>query len=113
MLSLFGVLQFAYSLQGYGSTEEHQHMSAFYLLVWITPDDFVTFITDTLIQYIKDGLKAIHLNPNWFQNEVPVVAALSKGWGDVWKNLKEQFEEEGNVVINYNTDITSITRDGV
>lgn len=115
MLSLYGVLQFAYSLQGYGSTAPDGTMSAFYLLVWITPGDFVTFMIDKLIEIIKDGLKKVHLKSGWLQDNVPVVSALSKGWGDVWKNMKDHFEKDKDrkVGINYNTKITKITRDGV
>ena len=120
LLCLFGILQFGYSLQGYGSTAKGDKMSAFYLLMWVTPNVFMNFIHNDVKQTIKDGLEKIHIDPVWFKKDVPVVAALSKGWGDVWKNLKKQFKDETTddgkrkkVTIKYDTFITNITRDNV
>merc|ERR1712150_354457 len=104
---------------GYGSTAEGDKMSAFYLLMWVTPNVFMTFIHNHVKQIIKDGLEDIHINPTWFKQDVPVVAALSKGWGDIWKNLKNKLEEETTkdgtekVTFKYNTEIKKIMRDNV
>ncbi len=113
MLCLLGLLQFGYSLQGYGSTAVDGNISAFYLLVWVTPDIFMTFIHNQLKQIIENELKRIHINPAWSKPDVPVVAALSKGWGDVWVNMKKKFAKEGKVAISYGVDISKITRSGV
>jgi len=119
MLSLLGLLQFGYSLQGYGSTSEGDSMSAFYLLMWVTPNLFMTFIHNDVKQIIKDGLKKVYIDPFWFKKDVPVVAALSKGWGDVWKNLKTQLDSEytednrKKVTVKYEAKVTKIIRDNV
>lgn len=115
-LSLLGLLQFGYSLQGYGSTAEGDTISAFYLLMWVTPDVLMTFIHNDVKAIIKKALKTIHINPTWFKKDVPVVAALSKGWGDIWKNLKLQLDEQytkdnrKKVEMNYATKIKKILR---
>jgi len=120
-ISLLGLLQFGYSLQGYGSTGEGTTMSAFYLMMWVTPNVFLTFIHNNLKQTIIDGLEeiGIKLNPAWLGKDFPVIGALSKGWGNIWTNLKCEFEEDKTdagkrkVNIKYDSRITKIIRDKV
>ena len=43
--------------------------------------------------------------------EQPVVTAFSKGWGDIWETLKDQFKDQNHPVnIEYGVDITKINR---
>lgn len=120
-ISLLGLLQFGYSLQGYGSTGKGTTMSAFYLMMWVTPDVFMTFIHNDVKQAIIDGLKkkGIKINPAWLGKDFPVIGALSKGWGSVWTTLKSQIEEdktdtgERKVNIKYDSKISKIIRDKV
>mmetsp|Transcript_23864 Transcript_23864/g.31675 ORF Transcript_23864/g.31675 Transcript_23864/m.31675 type:complete len:617 (+) Transcript_23864:311-2161(+) len=119
-ISLLGLMQFGYSLQGYGSTGQGTTISAFYFMMWVTPHTFFTFILNKGHNEVKQFvLDALGETPDWFNKDVPVVGALSKGWGNVWNNLKDQFEDdttsEGKKKVNikFETRITQIIRDKV
>jgi hypothetical protein len=78
MLSLVGPLQYGYSVQGYGSLNS---VSAFYTLIWITPPVVMAMA-----------------------EKKTVVTAWSKGWGDVFRQMK------AGMTIIYNAKTTKITR---
>jgi len=111
---LTGTLQYGYSVQGYGSTAMDSTMSAFYLMVWITPSIFIASLGNQLKALIKDLVKnqmKSKFQKHWFDEDKAIVTAWTKGWGDVWRQLKEQFDEEGSgVSIQYNADIATIVR---
>jgi len=64
--SLIGLLQFGYSVQGYGTLD---HIPAYYGLVWFTP---------VVAQAISKAL----VNPN-----LNVVTAWELGWGNLWAQM--------------------------
>lgn len=86
MLSLVGMMEYIYSVQGYGVMKD---IPAYYGLIWITP---------IVIQSI--------LFDNFSPENVPVVTAWKKGWGDFWKQIVEKEE----LSITYLADIKSIKR---
>lgn len=62
---------------------------------------------------IKDLLPKIHFVQSLFSDEA-IITAFSKGWGDVWKNLKVQLDDEkSGVKIFYNSQIVGIKRDKI
>ena len=82
MSSLVGALQYGYSVQGYGALGQ---VSAFYGLIWIAP---------SVIQgMIDSGIFG-----------TAVVTAWSKGWGDVFDQMK------AGMKITCNATTTNITR---
>lgn len=110
---LLGLLQYGYSVQGYGSTAPDSTMPAFYLLMWVTPAIFIANIGNKIKDLIKGLLPKIHFVQSLFSDEA-IVTAFTKGWGDVWKNLKVQFDDEkSGVKIFYNSQIVGIKRDKV
>lgn len=86
MLSLVGMMEYIYSVQGYGVMTD---IPAYYGLIWITP---------IVIQSI--------LFDNFSPENVPVVTAWKKGWGDLWK----QIVEKEKLCITYLADVKSIKR---
>lgn len=83
--SLIGVLEYAYSIQGYGPLSQ---IPAYYGLVWISSD-----LTPRLVD---DALK-----------RKPEVTFWSKGWGDVWDRMSE------GMTIHQGALVQSIKRPGV
>jgi hypothetical protein len=91
--ALIGILQYGYEVQGYGPLDK---IPAYYGLLWITPA--ITW--------------AALLNALRFEN-VPVVTAWSKGWGDVWKQIVEKMQaNKPPVKITFSAQTTKITRTG-
>jgi hypothetical protein len=86
MLSLVGMMEYIYSVQGYGVMTD---IPAYYGLIWITP---------IVIQSI--------LFDNFSPENVPVVTAWKKGWGDLWK----QIVEKEKLCITYSANVKSIKR---
>jgi len=86
MLSLVGMMEYIYSVQGYGVMTK---IPAYYGLIWITP---------IVIQSI--------LFDNFSPENVPVVTAWKKGWGDLWKQIVEKEE----LCITYLAETRSIKR---
>ena len=86
MLSLVGMMEYIYSVQGYGVMTK---IPAYYGLIWITP---------IVIQSI--------LFDNFSPENVPVVTAWKKGWGDLWKQIVEKEE----LCITYSAETRSIKR---
>lgn len=106
--AMLGTLQYGYSVQGYGSTAPDSTMPAFYLLMWITPGVLIVNLEDRVLGLVKE-LCPKHLAP--IIHEKPIISAFTKGWGTVWDNLKEQFDDEKHPVhIDYGVDIKRITR---
>jgi hypothetical protein len=62
LIALVGLLQYGYSVQGYGALKS---APAYYGMTWITPDN-----VDAIIE------------------EKTLVKVWEKGWGDVWRQLK-------------------------
>jgi hypothetical protein len=62
LIALIGLMQYAYSVQGYGSLKS---IPTYYVMTWITPP-----VTEAIL------------------HEGSVVTAWSKGWGDVWKQMQ-------------------------
>jgi hypothetical protein len=89
LLSLVGVLQYGYEVQGYGALES---IPAYYGLTWITPAITAAILWDAWRD--QQG------------EQVPVVTAWTRGWGDVW----EQMVNKQNLNITYSAQTTSITR---
>jgi hypothetical protein len=89
MLSLVGILQYGYEVQGYGPLES---ISVYYGMTWITPA-----ITAAILWDAWGDARG---------KQVPVVTAWTKGWGDVWK----QMVEKQGLNITYSAETTSITR---
>ena len=83
MRLLDGVLQYTYSIQGYGPLNG---VSAFYGLVWITAE----LVFDDALKILKD----------------PLVTFWPGGWGQVWERLS------AGMPISYGTTVLSITRAG-
>jgi hypothetical protein len=86
LLSLVGMIQYMYSVQGYGVIT---NIPAYYGLTWITPIVIQTILLD-----------------NFDPEEIPVVTALEKGWGALW----DQIVEQGKLNITYLAKTTSIKR---
>jgi hypothetical protein len=86
LLSLVGMMEYIYSVQGYGVMTA---IPAYYGLIWITPIVIQTILLDNL------GVE-----------NKPVVTALKKGWGDLW----DQIVTKGNLKITYLAETKSITR---
>jgi hypothetical protein len=84
---LIGLLEYAYSVQGYGPLTE---VPAYYGLVWISP--LLAGLLD-LESYFGD----------------PLVTYWTKGWGDVWKQMAAAIS--GTATIERGVTITSIDRD--
>ena len=61
---LKGIMQYAYSVQGYGPVEE---IPAYYGLIWITPD--------ILLAALEGGANTT------------LITAWSRGWGDLWDQM--------------------------
>jgi hypothetical protein len=89
LLSLVGMFQYGYEVQGYGSLES---ISAYYGLTWITPAITAAILWDAWRDEQSE--------------QVPVVTAWTLGWGDVWK----QMVEKQGLDITYLAHTTSITR---
>ena len=83
LLSLVGLFQYGYSVQGYGALKA---APAYYGMIWLN-------------QAAIDGVLAA-LGPG----KKPVVTVWSKGWGDIWKQMKV-----GKKII-YNAKTIKITR---
>ncbi|MBN4001836.1 FAD/NAD(P)-binding protein [Nostoc sp. LPT] len=88
LLSLVGMMEYIYSVQGYGVMTA---IPAYYGLIWITPIVIQTILLDNL------GVE-----------NKPVVTALKKGWGDLW----DQIVTKENLNITYLAETKSITRLG-
>ena len=104
---LIGTLQYAYSVQGYGSLEGK--MPAWYLLTWITPQTMIPSLLNQLKGFLKLCKASGVFRLFGLLKQEPIVTALSKGWGDVWLQQKEQLNDQG-VTIHYETKISSISR---
>jgi hypothetical protein len=89
LLSLVGILQYGYEVQGYGSLER---IDAYYGLTWVTPAITAAILWDAWRDQRGE--------------QVPVVTAWTKGWGDVWK----QMVTKQGLNITYSAQTTSITR---
>jgi hypothetical protein len=118
LLSLLGTLQYGYSVQGYGSTAPDSTMSAYYLFMWITPPILLASLEGQIKELVGQRLQ--NKQPVLYKilkpllKEEAIVTAWTKGWGDVWRQLKLQFDQEGSgVTIRYNQNITKIIRSGV
>jgi hypothetical protein len=85
LLSLVGMLQYGYSVQGYGSLIK---IPVYYGMTWITPA-----ITQTIIN-----------NQGPWAKPEPIVTAWTKGWGDVWTQMM------AGMKIIYNAKTTKIKR---
>jgi hypothetical protein len=83
LLSLVGLFQYGYSVQGYGALNA---APAYYGMIWLN-------------QAAIDGVLAA-LGPS----KKPVVTVWSKGWGDIWRQMKV-----GKKII-YNAKAIKITR---
>ncbi|WP_414622220.1 NAD(P)-binding protein [Calothrix sp. CCY 0018] len=86
LLSLVGMMQYIYSVQGYGVMT---NIPAYYGLTWITPIVIQTILLD-----------------NFDPEEIPVVTALEKGWAALW----DQIVTQGELNITYLAKATSIRR---
>ena len=86
LLSLVGMMEYIYSVQGYGVMKT---IPAYYGLIWITPIVIQTILLD-----------------NMSPENIPVVTALKKGWGDFW----DQIVTKGNLRITYLAETRSIKR---
>lgn len=84
MIALVGLLQYGYSVQGYGSLKS---APAYYGMIWINPA-------------VVEG---ILLNEFPFVND-PIVTVWSNGWGDVFDQMK------AGMKITYSATATKITR---
>lgn len=112
---LTGLFQRIYSIQCYGSIARDSTIPAFYLLTFVTPSILVANIGKTVKDEMKSRLPAVQSDKLSFsrRNE-PILSALSKGWGDIWKQLKNHFNEHNSGVnISYNSEIVSIRRQKV
>lgn len=87
LAGLTGVLEYAYSNQGYGPLTS---IPLYYGMVWIS-----AVVAERLAMRSAEG------QPN--------VTFWSKGWGDVWKRMAESFPE-GSLITG--ATITSINRTG-
>ena len=85
---LVGLFQYGYSVQGYGSLNA---ASAYYGMVWLT-----TAVIDGILESFIDEFIG--------QKGKPVVSVWSKGWGDVWTQMKPGLK------ITYNANTTRIRR---
>jgi hypothetical protein len=88
LLTLVGMMEYIYSVQGYGVMKT---IPAYYGLIWITPIVIQTILLDTMSL-----------------ENIPVVTALKKGWGDFW----DQIVTKEKLCITYLAETKSITRLG-
>lgn len=125
LLSLFGVLQYGYSAQGYGSTELDSNTPAFYLLVWIVPEILLAELGNKIRKKLKDLLDQQYKSVSpvvWVKLAYAVLGRLlrggdlvtcfEKGWGDLWRQQKDIFENSG-VSLVYQAEVTKIARPGI
>jgi len=84
--SLVGLMQYGYSVQGYGPLAE---IPAYYGLIWITPD-------------VARQIAKEFRHPS----DKDIVTAWSLGWGDVWYHMQQGMD------ITYMADAYSIHRLG-
>ena len=88
MGALVGVMEYSYSIQGYGSLTS---ISTFYGMTWISDALVVEML-------LEEGLKH------------PLITFWSKGWGDVWARMVDAITQNGQVRIEYGINITEINR---
>jgi len=86
LLSLVGILEYGYEVQGYGRIS---NIPAYYGLVWVTPAITWAILLD-----------------KFKPKREPIVSAWTKGWADLW----EQVVEKQQINITYNVTTTSIIR---
>lgn len=85
--SLVGLMQYGYSVQGYGPLDE---IPAYYGLVWVTPD-------------VARQIAREFRHPS----DKDIVTAWSLGWSDVWYHMQRGMN------ITYNVEAISVYRAGV
>ena len=96
LLILTGLLEYAYSVQGYGPLDR---ISAYYGMIWIS----IPLTLATLASSV--GL-----------TDEPGVTVLSKGWLDIWKQMANALQDPGKtktkptVTITRNAKVTVIDR---
>ncbi|WP_368344484.1 FAD-dependent oxidoreductase [Pelagovum sp. HNIBRBA483] len=78
---LLGIMQYAYSVQGYGTLND---IPAYYGLLWITPD---------IIAKAQAG-----------DGKTTLITAWSRGWGDLWEQMSAHLD------ITLNAETTHIRR---
>eukprot|EP00443_Scrippsiella_acuminata_P072992 CAMPEP_0115383472 /NCGR_PEP_ID=MMETSP0271-20121206/6613_1 /TAXON_ID=71861 /ORGANISM="Scrippsiella trochoidea, Strain CCMP3099" /LENGTH=211 /DNA_ID=CAMNT_0002806803 /DNA_START=3 /DNA_END=638 /DNA_ORIENTATION=+ len=104
---LIGALQYAYSVQGYGSLEA---MPALYLFIWITPAVLFPYGLPKKLganEVLGPYLWCVCHEYSKVKNNLPVTA-WSQGWGSIWKQLKEDFEQDDQVRIKYEVRVTDV-----
>jgi hypothetical protein len=67
--ALIGLLQYGYSVQGYGNLAK---IPAYYGLVWVTPP-------------VVEAIRFAFLHP---KSDKPIVTAWSNGWGAIWDQMR-------------------------
>jgi hypothetical protein len=67
--ALIGLLQYGYSVQGYGNLA---NIPAYYGLVWVTPP-------------VVEAIRYAFLHP---ESDKPIVTAWSRGWGAIWDQMQ-------------------------
>jgi len=72
LLVMTGLLEYAYSVQGYGPLAE---IPAYYGLVWIS---------GPMVRSIIDSMQS--------ESTAPLVTYLEKGWLDVWRKMAHEFD---------------------
>lgn len=88
MAALFGVMEYSYSIQGYGPL---QRIPAYYGMVWIS--------AALVAKMTWEDIKGDNLITYW-----------SLGWGDVWRQMTAAITATGAVRIDTGVTIEAITR---
>ncbi len=88
LLILTGLLEYAYSVQGYGPLKK---IPVYYGMIWISVP-----LTKAIIKAAVEGLIGIDSDPT--------VTVLSKGWLNLWDQM------EPTLKVTLNVDVTSIER---
>lgn len=94
LLILTGMLEYAYSVQGYGPLKE---IPAYYGMIWISFP-----LVSTLLEDEMESMFGIKTEAG--------VTVLLKGWLDVWKRMAKDLQKDGKVTITKNAEVKHIER---
>ena len=91
LTSLIGLLQYGYSVQGYGTLK---NIPAYYGLIWVS-----TRVAQAIIDAFKDP-------------KINVVTAWSEGWGNLWEQMATPRPDTGLTPLNvqFSVDTVRIVR---
>ena len=110
LISLKGLFQYAYSVQGYG---ELDRIPAWYVLMWIDASFMKQALGDMIranggFTLVREALMLV----GYDTHKEGLVFALKGGWGKVWVNMRKHLVHKG-VEFKWSAELERIERDGV